>query len=44
MPEMHLQEPGFAYSACEPFPKNKERIQKSKTKQNRRFTVIIKTN
>ena len=27
MPEMHLKQPGFTYSACGPFPKNKERIQ-----------------
>ena len=30
MPEMHLKQPGFTYSACEPFTKNKERIQKFK--------------
>ena len=30
MPEMHLQQPGFTYTACGPFTKNKERIQKSK--------------
>ena len=30
MPEMHLKEPGFTYSACGPFTKNKERIQKLK--------------
>ena len=28
MPEMHLKQPDFAYSACDPFPKKKERIQK----------------
>ena len=28
MPEMHLKQPGFTYSACVPFTKNKERIQK----------------
>ena len=28
MPEMHLKQPGFAYSACGPFTKNKERIGK----------------
>ena len=28
MPEMHLKQPGFIYSACGPFTKNKERIQK----------------
>ena len=30
MPEMHLKQPGFTYSACVPFTKNKERIQKFK--------------
>ena len=30
MPEMHLRQPGFTYSACGPFTKNKERIQKLK--------------
>ena len=30
MPEMHLRQPGFAYSACELFTKKKERIQKVK--------------
>ena len=28
MPEMHWRQPGFTYSACGPFTKNKERIQK----------------
>ena len=28
MPEMHLREPQFTYSACGQFTKNKERIQK----------------
>ena len=28
MPEMHLKQPGFIYSACGPFTKNKERIEK----------------
>ena len=28
MPEMHLMQPGFTYSACGPFTKNKERIEK----------------
>ena len=27
MPGMHLKQPGFIYSACEPFTKNKQRIQ-----------------
>ena len=30
MPKMHLKQPGFIYSACGPFTKNKERIQKFK--------------
>ena len=28
MPEMHLKQPGFTYSACGSFNKRKERIQK----------------
>ena len=28
MPEIHLKQPGFTYSASRPFTKNKERIQK----------------
>ena len=28
MPELHLRQPGFTCSACGPFTKNKERIQK----------------
>ena len=30
MPEMHLIQPGFTYSACRPFTKNKEQMQKFK--------------
>ena len=30
MPEMHLIQPGFTYSACGPFTENKERIKKFK--------------
>ena len=30
MPEMHLNQPRFTYSACGPFAKNKERIPKFK--------------
>ena len=30
MPGMHLKPPGFTYGACEPFTKNKDRIQKFK--------------
>ena len=28
MPELHLKQPGFTYSACGPFTKYRERIQK----------------
>ena len=34
MPEMRLKQPGLTYSACEPFTKNKERIQKFKETGN----------
>ena len=27
MPELHLKQPGFTYSACRPFTKHGERIQ-----------------
>ena len=30
MPEMDLKQPGFKFSACGPFTKNKERTQKFK--------------
>ena len=30
MPEMHLRQPQFVYSACGQFTKNKERIQNLK--------------
>ena len=29
MPEMHLRQPGFTYSTCGAFTKNKERIRKT---------------
>ena len=28
MPELHLKQPGFTYSACGPFSKYRKRIQK----------------
>ena len=34
VPEMHIRQPGFTYSACGPFTKNKERAQKSKETGN----------
>ena len=30
MPEMHLKQSGFTYSACGPFTKNEERTKKIK--------------
>ena len=37
MPKMHLKQPGFTYSACGPFPKNKERIKKFMQTGNTNF-------
>ena len=37
MPEMHLKQAGFTYSACSPFTKNKERIQKFKETGDTRY-------
>ena len=37
MPEMHLRQPGFTYSACGPFTKSKERIQKFKQTGDSRY-------
>ena len=37
MPEMHLRQPRFTYSACRPFTKNKERIQKFKQTGDSRY-------
>ena len=34
MPKMHLRQPGFTYSACGPFTKNEERIQRFKQTGN----------
>ena len=36
--EMHLRQPWFTYSACGPFTKNKERIQKFKEIVSSRYT------
>ena len=36
-PEMHLKQPGFTYSACGPFTKNKERIEKFMETGNTNF-------
>ena len=37
MPEMHLKQPGFTYSACGPFTRNKERIEKFTKTGNTNF-------
>ena len=37
MPELHLKQPGFTYSACGPFTKNKERIEKFMQTGNTNF-------
>ena len=42
IPEMHLKQPGFTYSACGPFTKNRERIQKFK--ETRDISYIYKKN
>ena len=42
MPEMHLRQPGFTYSACGPFTKNKERIKNLKKQVIQ--DIFIKTN
>ena len=42
MPEIHLRQPGFTYSACGSFRKNKEKIKKVKKKDI--HDLFIKTN
>ena len=37
MPEMHLREPQFVYSACEPFTRHKERIKEFKRTGDTRY-------
>ena len=37
MPEMHLKQPRFTYSACGSFTKNKERIQEFKETRDTRY-------
>ena len=41
MPEMHFKQPGFTYSACEPFTKNKKRIQKFKETGDTKYIYKI---
>ena len=37
MLEKHLRQPGFTYSACGPFTKNKEKIRKFKETGDSRY-------
>ena len=37
IPEMYLKQLGFTYSACGPFTKNKERIQKFKETEDTNY-------
>ena len=37
MPEIHLRQPAFTYSACGPFTKSKERILKFKETGDSRY-------
>ena len=37
MPEMHLRQPGFTYSVCGTFTKNKERIKRIKKTGDLRY-------
>ena len=37
MPKMQLKQPGFTYSACETFTKNKERIQQFKKTEDTNY-------
>ena len=41
MAEMHLRQPGFTYSPCRTFTKNKERIQKLKRTGDSRYNEIM---
>ena len=40
IPEIHLKQSGFTYSACGPFTKNKERIKKSMRTGNTEMNLI----
>ena len=41
MPEIHLRQPGFTYSACGPFTRNGKRIKKKKKQEIQ--DIFIKT-
>ena len=40
MPELHLKQPGFTYSACGPFTKYRKRIQKFRETGNLKHLYI----
>ena len=42
MPDMHLRQPGFTYSACGTFTKNKETIQKFKKQEIQAVFIKMK--
>ena len=42
MTEMHIEQPGFTYSACGPFIKNKQRIEKIKETGDSRYVYQSK--
>ena len=45
MPEMQLKQPGFTYSPCRPYTKNKERIQtKYGLTKEVSFAIILLSN
>ena len=39
IPEIHLKQPGFIYSACGPFAKNKERTASDKVLKDKSFNI-----
>ena len=46
MPEMHLRQPGFKYSVCGKFTKNKRRIEKLKKTEDLKYIYqneLVKT-
>ena len=44
MPEIHLRQSGFAYSACGPFTKDKERIRKFKEQEIQEIHDLFREN
>ena len=42
MPKMHIRQLEFTYSACEPFGKNKWKIQKLKETRRSRYIYLNK--